>query len=103
MKYKKYYLLVLVLTLFIGCNKVHAKQRETDCYYVSNDFSARYNIDAHKVYVDKAGFTLESKGDNEPIYNWNKDREVNDFTIPAYNSNTCPTYLILEYDKRFIR
>ena len=95
MKYKKYSLFLFLL-LMVSINKVYADEM---CYYISNGFSARYNLTTHDVYVDKSGTKIDSDGDKEDILNLNKDVKIEDWTIPAYtNVNKCPTYLIMQYD-----
>ena len=96
MKYKKYVLFMLLI-LVTSVNIVHA---DNMCYYISNGFSARYNTSTHDVYVDKASSEIDSDGDKEDILNLNKEKEIDNWTIPAYSTpNKCPTYLILSYDR----
>ena len=100
MKYKKYILLLLLMVL-VGWNRVEA----ADCYYISNGFAAQYDIKDHKVYVNKYANKLRGKenSNKENVLNLNKTEDINGYTLPAYtNTNSCPAYLILHYDKRFI-
>lgn len=95
MKYKKY-VLFLFLVVIISVGRVYA---DNMCYYVSNGFSARYDLSSQTVYVDKAAMKIDETGDKEDILNLNREREIEDWTIPAYtNTEKCPTYMIISYD-----
>lgn len=95
MKYKKY-ILFLLLTLVLGLNKIYA----SDCYYISDKFSARYNTVTHDVYVDKSGNNIHYTGDEESIENANeKILMPGGLLIPEYtNTNKCPNYLVMNHD-----
>ena len=83
MKYKKY-ILILLITLFIGCNEIYAANKyEKTCYYISSndDFKATLTIksgydsgfwhsvgDYTEVYVDKNGSIVEHNKEN--LNNW---------------------------------
>ena len=97
MKYKKYSLFLL-LVLILNINSVYA---DNMCYYISNGFSAKYNVSSHDVYVDKSGPKIEDDGgDYEDIANLNRSTKIDDWTISAYtNVDRCPKYLILQYDE----
>lgn len=95
MKYKKYSLFFL-LVIILNINSVYA---DNMCYYISNGFSARYNLSTKEVLVDKASMKIDDEGDSEDILNLNRSVEIEDWTIPAYtNTNKCPNYLIISYD-----
>lgn len=95
MNYKKY-VLFLLLTLVLGFNKIYAEE----CYYISDNFSARYNPTTHNVYVDKSGSNLDYFGDNEDILNLNESVFVGGWKMPAYtDTNKCPNYLIIDHDE----
>ena len=99
MKYKKY-ILMLLLVIFIGWNKVEA----SDCYYISNGFAAKYDTSNYKVTVNKYGNKLDEDGNGEKVKNINKSHKINSYVVPAYtNTNACPTYLVLHYDRVFPR
>ena len=99
MKYGKY-ILILFLVLFIGWNRVEA----TECYYISNGFAAKYDTSNYKVTVNKYANKLNEKGNGEKVKNINKAKDINGYLMPAYtNTNACPMYLVLHYDRVFPR
>lgn len=68
MKYKKY-ILILLITLFIGCNNAYAVE-EKKCYYIADDFKASLYIRGGntEVSIDKKGTEVEKN--KEGIKNW---------------------------------
>jgi len=98
MKYKKYLLFLIIILLF-SVNKAYA---DVECYYVSEGFSAQFDPSKHKVIINKSGKKIIKNGNNEKIQNWNKSHKIHNYEIPAYTGNSCPQYIILHYDRRFI-
>ena len=104
MRYKKY-ILILLLVIFIGLNKVEA----TDCYYISDseNFKARMVSGNNSVTVNYVVDKIDA--DLESILNWGVDKTMNKFnsvvsdttTIPAYKEKQCPNYLILVTNRVF--
>lgn len=95
MNYKKY-ILFLLLTLVLGINKIYAE----DCYYISNEFSARYDTSTHDVYVDKSGSNSNYFGDSEDILNLNKTVSISGWQMQSYTEpDKCPNYLIIDHNE----
>jgi len=123
MKYKKY-ILILLITLFIGCNKTYAAaEYEKRCYYISNneDFKAElilrtgFGVEDMEtgepaiVYVDKKGEKLQHK--KKEVNNWydgnlRTNTSKGGFKFDTYYDNfkqantdenpSCPRYLVLQ-------
>ena len=120
MKLKKYnYIIVLIITLFVGMNNTYAKEPQTNtCNYISNGNQAmarltvKWDYDVAWTHANKA-FTevhfqkLGEKIDNdsETILNWYKkfNDKVTGMTLSGIHKNsaaanksgTCPEYLIV--------
>jgi len=96
MKYKKYVLLLL-LVIFIGLNRVEAADEELQCYYIGEGFKARLTVNnngkKHEVIINNAGGKLDA--DPEKVLNWGFSMDA----VSAYNGKKCPKYLILDYYK----
>lgn len=120
MKYKKYsYIIVLILTIFIGMNNTYAKEPQTNtCNYMSKDGEAMARLivkwdygvawtHANKafteVYFQKLGEKIDN--DTETIINWYKNfnDDLTGMTLSGIHANsaaankssTCPEYLIM--------
>lgn len=118
MKYKNY-IIVLLLVLFLGCNKIYAAESKT-CYYITDEANARLEISwgysasilhgkkgFSKAYFERLGTVMDT--DTEGVLNWYKDFTDNRHTYStgvtlsriyldkseANKSPTCPEYLIM--------
>lgn len=106
MKYKKY-ILILLITLFIGCNNAYAVE-EKKCYYIADDFKASLYIRGGntEVSIDKKG--TEAEKNKEELLNWyntnplKKNVKSKDGTVFNYYNNSkitnvyCPKYLVFQ-------
>ena len=110
MKYKKYVLLLL-LVIFIGWNRVEAVNSDK-CYYIGDGLKATFEFGKNyqDVYVDFVGDKIDH--DSEDILNWRPDLFRGNTTVAghkfdnlysnandAHNNGVCPNYLVIQYCK----
>ena len=119
MKNKFKYILILIVALFIGCNKTYADEQL--CYYKSDKFQARlivrtgYSCPRCHIYEHFTDITVERVGnsaetDDEDVNNWfpatgRKLTTAGGYKFKVLYSNSpdankrgvCPKYLVFQY------
>ncbi len=110
MKYRKY-ILIMLLVVFVGLNRVEAGIKNTDCFYVSNQLAVQLESSNGHAYIDRKGWKMLN-ANKETVLNLRRDHTAkiqyfNDsknkiisidyyesFTFPKYSgTNNCPEYL----------
>ena len=111
MKYKKY-ILILLLLLLIGINRVQADDVKSDkCYYFGDDFKATFSFGKNyqDVYIDYLGGNVFH--DSEDLLNWRPDLGLRSNTTiaghtfsnlyssarDAHNNAVCPNYIVFQF------
>lgn len=103
MKYKNY-ILVLLLTIFIGCNITYADSNK--CYYssIDNQVLLSYDTNSARFTIEKRGnIDTASTGTKEPLKNNGKDKKdgKTKITVSSIDSG-CPQYVVYRHNSTFL-
>lgn len=107
MKYKKYtYILVLIMMLLIGNNKIYAATNEK-CYYMSEDKETlvSYNPNTANFVIEQRGKMSVDWFKNDPLINNGVpklDKSETGIMVEAIASGTCPSYIVYRHKDRWL-